>query len=297
MTAAPKGSTISVATFTVSAAPKPKQGVDWDPLRAFPIALTALLGAALRFYIIWDATDDEDHKINEPLKHLEATWSFKDRWVSNITVGAALLTGIFGSADVVTVLLGKDAKDAVALATVGAAIAAAFAAAGPILLAATKKKGMVTVGGLLAASALTLTGAAAQIYTVYASARLLDLGGWQDKVYILAIIAAALLTAYAVRTLHEVLGQGVDLVRRRPAGRSATGSPIGDRPQQFSSPLVQEECAHLFCTHGHGEQQVHRHGVWTPHRLGSWPIPCGRGCCRLCASMAPRRRLISLRSW
>lgn len=202
------GSTSPAEVFTVSAAPKPRNGIVWDPLRAFPIAFVSLLAAGLIFFVIWDATDDQDHRISEQLRYLEATWSFKDSWVSNITVGAALLTGVFGSTDVVAPLLGTDGKDAVALATVGAAVAAAFVGAGPILLAACKKGGVVTVGGLFAASALTLTGAAGEIYTVYASARLLDLGGWEDRIYILAIIAAALLAVYAVRTLHEVLEQG-----------------------------------------------------------------------------------------
>lgn len=208
----------TLASFDVTAAPQPEEEVDWGPLSAFPVALGVLLLGAVVFYLLWDNFDSSgSHTFGEPLKHLEASWSFKESWVSNITVGAALLTGVFGSSEVVTALLGEDAERSIALATVGAAIAAAFIAAGPLLVAGTKKGGSVTVGGLLVASAVTLTGAAGELWVVYSAAQRLDLGGWEDKVFIAAAVGAVVLAVYAVRTLHAVLEQGTTVVESPPS--------------------------------------------------------------------------------
>jgi hypothetical protein len=67
----------------------------------------------------------------------------------------------------------------VALATVGAAFAVAFISAGPIIVLATKSKvgDHFTVGGVLAASAVTLAGAFGELYVVYESGAQLDLNG------------------------------------------------------------------------------------------------------------------------
>jgi hypothetical protein len=125
-------------------------------------------------------------------------------------VVAGLLTGIFGSTDVVAAFVGPEADSATALATVGAAVAAAFIAAGPILLLATKNRedDAFTVGGLLGASVLTLSGAVGALWVVYASGHKLDLGGWEDRLWIPLVLAAALLALYAVRTLIDTLHQG-----------------------------------------------------------------------------------------
>jgi hypothetical protein len=208
-TVSAKGGTTSARTFVVTAAPKPDTSKpDWGALWAFPVALVALLCGAAVFFLAWRTAHSPP---NQPLKYLEATWSFKDSWVSNVTVAGGLLTGIFGSSNVVTALLGKDAESSVALATVGAAAAVAFIAAGPIVLLATKSKtgDFFTVGGLFAASAVTLTGAFGELWILYRSGQKLDLGGWEDRVVILASVAAVLLAIYAFRTLLAVLKHGL----------------------------------------------------------------------------------------
>jgi hypothetical protein len=199
----------SPAAAWASTAPKPETNEPaWSNLWVFPIALAALLAFAAVFFLVW-RTDRSP--VNQPLKYLESTWSFKDSWVSNVTVAGGLLTGIFGSTDVVTAFLGPDAKSSVALATVGAATAAAFIAAGPIVVQATKSKvgDFFTVGGLLAASAVTLSGASGEIWVVYRSGQELDLGGWEDRIWIAALAAGALLALYAYRTLLATLAHGL----------------------------------------------------------------------------------------
>ena len=165
------------------------------------------------------------------MKYLDATWSFTDSWVSNVTVIGGLLAGIFGSSSVVKALLGKDADSSIALATVGAAVAAAIIAAGPIVLLATKSKSVrksnwaargvngresattrsgncFTLGGFVFAAIVTLTGAAGEIWVVYRSAQKLDLGGWQHKIVYLAVLGFALLALYAIRTVPATIKQG-----------------------------------------------------------------------------------------
>jgi hypothetical protein len=189
--------------FEVSAAPKPDPSEpEWDALYGF---VGALVVAVVLVLIVAGLSDRGPR---DELKYLDATWSFQDGWVSNITVIGGLLAGIFGSSDVVTAL-GADADQAVALATVGAAIAAVFIAAGPILLLSTKSKDdCVTVWGFLAASALTLTGAGGEIYVLWRSGADLDLNGWEDWTVILFVGAVVLLVAYALRTTSATIRLG-----------------------------------------------------------------------------------------
>jgi hypothetical protein len=148
---------------------------------------------------------------NQPLEHLEKTWSFSESWVSNVTVIGGLLSGIFGSSEVITALLGTETKSAVALAAVGAAAAVFFTASGPVIVAATRSKvgNDVTAGGLLAGATVTLAGAAGELWVLYRSGAHLDLGGWQHRIIVLAILAEALLGLYAVRSLLATLRLGL----------------------------------------------------------------------------------------
>jgi uncharacterized membrane protein len=208
------GRETSLGDFEVTAAPKPDtEDPNWSALKVFPIALgvLAVLGGIL--YLVWDARDSNDHRITETLKHLDASWTFKDNWVSNVTVAGGLITGIFGSSEVVKAILGEDSDRSIALATVGAAIALAFIGAAPLVLMSTKKrtqnaKDAITVYGLLFAAVVTLTGAYGELYVVVESGSELDLGGWESKLWIVGVVAALLLALYSVRTIIATLEQG-----------------------------------------------------------------------------------------
>jgi hypothetical protein len=225
----------SPASFDVTAAPEPADKPDWDALWAFPISLLVLVIAA---GIAWLC------HVRGELKFLEATWSLKDSWASNVTIAAGVLTGIFGSSEVVKALLGDDVDQSIALATVGAAVAAAFIGAGPLLLLATKtREGSVRVGGLLFASALTLTGAYGELWTVYASGHRLDLGGWEDWLFLPAIAAGLLLLVYTITSLIETIDRGRTRPKTKPsetirAARmivSALTAGAGVDPQQVEA--------------------------------------------------------------
>jgi hypothetical protein len=189
----------------VTAVEKSTPSPDWHALWGFvwlllllPIILAAGISQGFRFLV-------------KPLEYLDATWSFSDSWVTNITAAGGLLTGIFGSTDVVTALLGEDAKSSVALATVGAAIALALIAMGPLVLGATKSRDnkFNTVGGLLAASAVTLMGAFGELWVLLRSGEELSLGGWEHRIVIVAILAALLLLAYSVRSVIATIDEGL----------------------------------------------------------------------------------------
>jgi CBS domain-containing protein len=197
--------------FEVTAEAKPTKTPEWEALYAFAVAFLVLLVAAALF--VWKKMKQ---RIDAPLKYLGATYSFKDSWVSNVTVAAGLLTGIFGSSDVVDALLGEDTKGAVALATVGAAIAVALIGAAPLILETTKVKNAVigekdffSLGGMVLASVVALAAAFGELWVVYRSGRHLDLGGMEDKLIFVALAGIVLLAVYAIRVLPRMLEIGL----------------------------------------------------------------------------------------
>lgn len=240
----------SSSSFEVSAAPaETDDQVDWDQLLVFPITFVLLSFGSLLLFGLWkppapgadadtqtaagcspgptaksQATSTGDQPVPPPaqatpskpglkgsLEYLGSTYSFKDSWASNVTAAGALLTGIFGSSDVVKAAIGEDADSSIALATIGAAVALAFIAAGPIVPLAMKSKDNknLSVIGLLLASVVTLTGAVGQLYIMYRTGEALELGWLNDWLFIPTIAAFLLLGMYAVRTLIATLNEGV----------------------------------------------------------------------------------------
>lgn len=194
-----------VAKFEVLAGPKPAPTTpDWNELKIFawlllPLIFVALVAAGLVAYFLRGKT--------LALKNLEASWSFTDSWVSNLTFIAAFSTAIFGSAEVVKVALGENADSSIALATVGGAVAAAFAGAGPLILIALKNPndGTYSVLGLLFAAAMTLAGALGELWILDEVGGDLNLGGTENFLTGALVIAAVLILAYALSTLYQLL--------------------------------------------------------------------------------------------
>jgi hypothetical protein len=180
-------------------------------------------------------------RISQELPGLTDTYNFKESWVSNITAIAALFTGIFASSDVITAFLGEDGKPSLALATVGAAIAAAFTAAGPIFLLSTRKakNNRFTVGGLMGAALLTLAGAAGGLYVGYVAVGKLDLGGIEGWPRTAALVlTASLLFLYSFRTLIATLEQGLKPVTARK--KKAEVAKKEERAQAATAPGERE---------------------------------------------------------
>ncbi len=179
--------------------------VEWSALVAFAIALGVLSVAALI------GLRQSRLKLNTPLPHLESSWSFGESWATNVTLAASILTGVFGSSEVVTSLGGESGKGPAALATVGAAVAASFVAAGSLIVLSSKTKDEhLSVGGLVAAAAVTLAGGFGEIWVLFRAGEKLDLGGWQDAAGVMAGAAALLLGWYAIRSVKALIQNGLE---------------------------------------------------------------------------------------
>lgn len=218
----------SLASFPIVAAlQEDGDGPSWGALAAFPILLVALGLLGTAWLVI------EGLGPRKKLSSLDKSWSFKDSWVSNITIGAGLLTGIFGSSEVLTAMLGEEAEQSLALATVGAAVAAALIAAGPLILHGTKagdgagaEAGAFTVGGLLLAGGVTLAGAFGELWVVCVAASEIDLGGAESAVWPAGALAASVLALYAYRTTKATIDSGT---------QDATASTIRQAPPRAAA--------------------------------------------------------------
>jgi hypothetical protein len=218
------------ASFDMTAAPKPSEDPNWDALLAFPLAFLLALIISSAVVGSWSRQNAENN-LGTDLKYLPKDWSFSDSWVTNVTAAGAVLTAVFASTDVVTALLGEDAKDSMALATVGAAVALGFTGAGPVVLGASRRvaTGFVPVGGLMVAAAVTVGGALGELWVLWESARHLDLGGHEDAVaYSTAIPAAALLFWYLVSSLLGLLTSGTTPPPPAQVTRDAVASALAE---------------------------------------------------------------------
>jgi hypothetical protein len=143
---------------------------------------------------------------------LPATWTFDDSWVTNITLLGGALTTVVGSSEVVKAILGEDSDASIALATVGAAIAAVIIGLGAIFLQLSRKvegdDDVFRGWGLVLAGGATLGGAYGELWVVWKMADKLGLGAAQDWVTGAAIGTGLLLALYAIRNLRATIQVG-----------------------------------------------------------------------------------------
>ncbi len=190
--------------------------IEWRALLAFPVAL-GVCGIAAAVYFLGGVKG----KLNAPLTQLESSWSFRESWATNVTLAAGLLSGLFGSSEVVTALVGENGKGSSALATVGAAVAASFVAGGSLIVLSSKTKldEHLSVGGIIGAAAVTFAGGFGEIWVLFRAGERLDLAGWQNAAGVIAGAAALLLIWYAVRSVPAVLrnGKGEAKAKAKPS--------------------------------------------------------------------------------
>lgn len=205
-------------SFTVVApVPAPVKAPRWWALWLFPVLL-------FRFAVVACAYAYFSGLARAPLTHLEATWSFKDSWASNVTAVGALATGIFGSTDAVSAALGPNAKPFMNVVVIGAAIATGLAAAGPVALTLFRKKDEKksrydhTVLGFLLAAAATLAGALGELGIVLYEEFQFGFDGWTE-IFILIFAGAGivLLGCYAAKTIGATISYETEA--RKPASK------------------------------------------------------------------------------
>lgn len=197
---------------------------DWDQLLGFVYAFCVGAPAIGALFLVLLNTRPIKNELapTKPryrLQYLEAAYSFKDSWVSNVTVIAGLLTAVFGSADVVKAFLGEDADSSIALATVGSAIALILIGAGPIMLNATKVQWVdeptqklasaFHVWGLYLATTATFVGAAGQLWVGWKSGRALDLGGAESWIWAGFLLSVGILIWATVTNVRQTLRAGL----------------------------------------------------------------------------------------
>ncbi|GGL98332.1 hypothetical protein GCM10011594_17790 [Nakamurella endophytica] len=198
----------------------------WESLRAF---WWALLGAAvlvlLAYALAW-AVSGASLTPTSPLPGLPDTYSFKDSFVSNVTLIVGVVTAVLGSTDVLKAI-SSDSPGAVAVATVGAAIAAALVGATPVLLQLVRRDGgtakpVNTVLGVLLATTVAVAAAAGELWLLVDVAGTLDIGSGTSRL-VAGLIITGVLAVYTVRNTMDNL---------------MVGSATREKPSAFSDPMA-----------------------------------------------------------
>jgi hypothetical protein len=198
-------------SFRIAATPA-TASPNWSALNTFGWTLLASVVLVAVILVCWLATTDSPNKGPlTPLAGLEATWSFKDSIVSNITAASGLLAVVLGSSDVLKAVLGPDAEAAIAVASVAGAIALALVgAAGVIVLTLRRPTDKeITILGLCAGTTIALWAAAGQIWAITRLVTNLSLGdNAQRSVWAGCIGASVLLVLYGCVSVYGLLAQG-----------------------------------------------------------------------------------------
>lgn len=146
------------------------------------------------------------------LKALGTSWSFKDNWIGNVTVGATVLVALFASSSTFGAVIGPSATPALTAMTVAAAIAAVFVGLGPLIVKFIGHDlSYPTVLGTLLAGFVTLFGTLGQVtamtWEVYAA--LSDSHKVQLVIALMGAVVGGVVLLYAVQSLWFFVTNGV----------------------------------------------------------------------------------------
>lgn len=223
----------TVLPFVIKPKGATAESTPWLNLWAYAIAFgAALLGALLFFFRSWKVPAGASRSLFQPLTHVDSAWKLDENWGTNIVALAAPLAALFG-ATVTKSFLGEDAESLVALVTVGAAITAVTVLLAPLALVAfkshrwdEKKKEHIndfTVGGVLLAGVLVLTGAYGLLWVAFKTASKFKLDGLEHWYYLAwpFLLVALLFLIYAFRSTKFMLEGGTET----PAETASTTTP------------------------------------------------------------------------
>lgn len=148
--------------------------------------------------------------LRSEVEGLEAGWSFKDSWASNLTVATAAFAALFSSTDSLKALLGEEPEAALGVMTVsglvGAVVIAVASTVAKLVGPSTSK---VTAGGLVVSTALVVLAAGLQTFTVGLTTLELVDGSWLDFMVVLGMVAVAgVLVVYAGAATRSTLMAG-----------------------------------------------------------------------------------------
>ena len=144
------------------------------------------------------------------LDQLGSTWSFKDSWISNVTLGASALVLLLAASDILEAVLGEKPKGALGIIAVAAGLSAFLVGLGPLLVKAIGRKTSVpTVLGVTAAGAVVAAGSLFQISAITLQGkRLTDHNVVEGLVLIAGLLTTAAVLFYAARSLIELVDTG-----------------------------------------------------------------------------------------
>ena len=175
----------------------------------------------------WVTLPARKYAYGSVIENLEAGWSFKDSWVSNITVVATAFIALLTSTDALTAFLGDEPEATLGVMTVGGLIAAVvIGIANTLVKLIGPSTSKVTVLGLIVSTSVVVFAATLQAVTVGLAARaeLADtvLG---SAVEVLTVVVCSMVVVYGARSLHEAIHQGQkDELPAVPAGALETWS-------------------------------------------------------------------------
>lgn len=143
------------------------------------------------------------------VENLEAGWSFKESWVSNITVATTGFVALATSADVFTAILQEQQEAALRVMTVAGLISAALIAlANTVVKLLGTSKDQVTVRGLVLSSALVVFAAILQVATVGLGAQSLLSGAPAAIPIVLMVLIGGAIVLYAAKVLDSAITNG-----------------------------------------------------------------------------------------
>jgi hypothetical protein len=154
------------------------------------------------------------------LPGLDKKWTWAESPLSSVTVLAAIFTAVLGAGEPLETILGKSGESEAAVVLVAAALAAALTAAAPLAMPLLRREppyffeeqdpipNDYTVLGVLASTAMVLTGSVGLILTVLLTLRDSTAIG-QPVLFGAGAIIAGLVVAYAARSMRRTLKVGM----------------------------------------------------------------------------------------
>lgn len=161
--------------------------------------------------LVWkELPEQPGYSLGSTVANLEAGWSFKDSWVSNISVAATAFITLATSADLFTAILGEKPDAALGVMTVSGLVAAVVIGVAntvvKVIGPSTKK---VTVFGLLLSTTLVVFAAGMQAATVgFTASHALDGEGLAPWALALMLLVCLAVVVYGGKTLAEALAGG-----------------------------------------------------------------------------------------
>lgn len=196
--------------FTVNATKTAEAAEEWGSLQVFVVALSILIVVGIVASVGVIIKRDPEGGYLGKLPYLDASWSFSDSWLTNITAAAGLLTGVVGSSEVVKALLGVDGDNDLRMATVGAAISLALLALTPLVLGIFQPKtGEITIIGLFLAAAVSVAAAVSEVWVMGRTAESLDVPWLADHSMTLAVVVIVLVLVYSVIAMRSTVSSGL----------------------------------------------------------------------------------------